>query len=645
MPRKILLVAARDVRGSYWNMHSVIAFAGKKALTAPLGLLQVAAMLPRQSYEPRLLDMNIEELDDSDLAWADALFISGMSTAARSIAELIQRARAMGRPVIVGGAHATTEYHAIKDADCLFIGEAEGIWEVFLRDFEAGRLKKAYAHPGTESERKALVAFFGDSAHIATDKPFPELDATPSPRYDLADLDAYYLIPMQTTRGCPKNCEFCDIWLRHGRKPRHRAPERIIADLDELYRLGARGNIFFSDDNIIGDREYARTLLTAVTRWQVRHRRPYTFSGEASLDLAEDMEMLELFAAAKLLFVFVGLETPSSESLKEANKQVNLKGSMEERVAILQGQGIQVTAGFIVGFDSDPDDIPRRMSDAALVMGIPIIMTGILLALPGTRLTMRLQQEGRLFDAHALYSNSHSFIPNFQSAKPLPVVAAAYRATLQGLYPHDMGNYFERCRVFLDRRSNKRRPLQEIFDELAPGVQPDPAIRLPSKKASLSDIKSLLILLGRTLAAPHRAQAFRFLLHIWRQRREHIKTALFLTALALHLRQTTQAYMLAASVWDNMRAHLESLMRGQNLQLPRSAGIFGITDLDGGGPNKDEAAESPKSGKRPGERANACRRSLARIEWEFKKLPPEHRQLLQEHFTALREDIEAACAD
>lgn len=448
--KNILLVYPETPQDSYWSFSHTLRLVGKKVSMPPLGVLTIAAMLPSDEFVPRVVDMNAKALTNDDIAWADVVFVSAMIVQKDSLEETIARLKRAGKIVVAGGPYTSTAYRETAGVDCFVIGEAEAVWEPFLADLKAGALKKAYAAPVRDSERQAITDYFGDGAHIIPADVYPDINIAPIPRFDLIEINDYAVMPVQASRGCPVGCEFCDIWRRFGRKSRNKTPERLRAELDELHRLGWSDAIFLVDDNFIGNKRRALEILDALVDWQKQHDYPMTFLTEATLSLADDDMLLSGMANAGFTSVFVGIETPYEESLKETRKYINTLGSMADKVAKIQAAGIQLMSGFIIGFDSDPDDIAKRMTKCIQEMGIPQAMIGILNALPETDLYERLEAEGRIrFQTSG--NNTHGFAINFDPKRPDSQVLADYKQILEAAYPRDMKNYFDRCAVLRRR--------------------------------------------------------------------------------------------------------------------------------------------------------------------------------------------------
>jgi radical SAM superfamily enzyme YgiQ (UPF0313 family) len=437
---------------TYWSFSTALKMLGKKSAFPPLGLATVAAMLPERCAI-RLLDMNVEPLTDRDLRWADVVFVSAMIVQQESFEVAVKRANQFGIPVVAGGPYPSTAYPELIGVDHFVIGEAEPILDIFWADFCAGKAKKAYAMPVKQAEFDALRAHFGQDLYVEQARERPDINATPIPRFDLLNRKKYRAMSIQASRGCPIGCEFCDIWRRFGRQPRFKNAARITAELDELYRLKWKGSVFIVDDNFIGNKKRAKELLAAIADWQKEHGYPFLFFTEGTLTLADDEELLEGFQNSNFDMIFIGIETPAEESLKETRKHINIKGSVAEKVEKIQRRGIQVTSGFILGFDHDPDDIADRMIEFIQQLGIPVAMVGLLQALPETDLYDRLQREGRLL-SQASGNNTHAFQTNFRTTRPAEAVSADYQKILQAIYPPDLKSYFERCAILIKRWKN-----------------------------------------------------------------------------------------------------------------------------------------------------------------------------------------------
>src|SRR5262249_47543185 len=321
---------------TYWSFRHALSFEGKRSAFPPLGLLTVSAMLP-EAWERRLVDLNIQRLKPSDIEWADLVFCSAMLVQKDSLRRVVELCKAAGKRVVIGGPYITTSTEDIPQADHIFLGEAETTLPEFVRDLERGEAKRIYQ----AAER-------------------PALSATPIPDFHLADLRRYSAMSVQYSRGCPFQCEFCDIIEIYGRVPRTKGNEQMLAELNSLLELGWRGMVFIVDDNFIGNKRNVKRLLPDLASWSERHGYPFSFITEASVNLAEDEELLYGMRRAGFRRVFLGIETPVEATLKEAQKGQNLRGDLLSSVRKIQGHGMEVMAGFIVGFDNDPEDIFDR---------------------------------------------------------------------------------------------------------------------------------------------------------------------------------------------------------------------------------------------------------------------------------------------
>ncbi|MFO7653601.1 MAG: B12-binding domain-containing radical SAM protein [Candidatus Krumholzibacteriia bacterium] len=416
---KVLLVEPRTP-DTFWSLRHALRFVGKRAANPPLGALTVAGLLPT-SWQCRLVDLNVRDLDDATIAWADYVLVSAMLVQRSSVLEVVRRCRAAGKPVIGGGPLFGAEAENL-DVDHVVVGEAEEIAEELVADMECGTVKPLYTAPR-----------------------FPDLSLTPLPRWDLVDLDDYATMSVQSCRGCPFDCEFCDVVALNGRRPRTKSPDRFLAELDALRARGWRGPVFVVDDNFVGHRRRCLELLRAMIDWRRRTGTRMTFLTEASVDMAEDPELLELMVAAGFKKVFLGLETPSAASLRECRKLQNLRGDLVAAVHTIQAAGIEVMGGFIVGFDNDGPDIFERQFEFIQNAGVVTAMVGLLQALPRSRLYRRLAAEGRLRGDSAGDNTEASF--NFEPCLDREFLIDGYRRLVQRLYEPDP--FYSRVRTFL----------------------------------------------------------------------------------------------------------------------------------------------------------------------------------------------------
>ena len=424
---------------TYWGFQHSLPLIDKRATLPPLGLISVAALLP-QTWQMRLVDMNIAPLRDDDLRWADVVLSSGMLVQEASMHEIIVRSRELGRRTVVGGPACTTSPERFNDADCLFLGEAEGRVESLIGAIE-----------GRSTEGRILLA---PAAR-------PSLHEVPVPRFDLLDVQQYRSMCIQTSRGCPFSCEFCDIIEIFGRVPRVKQPLQVVAELDALRRLGYRGEVFVVDDNFIGNKKAVRAILSEIASWQRQAGYPFTLYTEASLNLAADDNLIEAMHAANFTSVFIGIETPDPEALKLTLKRQNVGVDVLAALDKLTGAGLEVMAGFIVGFDGDRAesfDVHRELLRGA---PLPLAMTGLLTALPGTALWRRLEREGRL----RTHSDGDAFArPNFTPTMPERELVANYAKLLADLYAPE--SYFGRSAALVDRIGAPAHPTRFLAEDV-----------------------------------------------------------------------------------------------------------------------------------------------------------------------------------
>src|SRR6516165_8881675 len=376
-PCRVLMIYPMFVPNSFWNYTEACELIGAKYPAAPLGLITVAAMLPKH-WDIRLVNRNTEPLTDADLDWADLVMIGGMLNQQPDFIYLIDLAHLHGKPVCVGGPDVSSSPHLYADADFQVIGEAEQVMAHFIAAWESG-------------ERKGV--FIAEKFKI-------DVTQSPMPRYDLIKFDHYLFIGVQYSRGCPFTCEFCDIIELYGRVPRTKTTAQMLAELDALHALGYRGHVDFVDDNFIGNKKALKAFLPHLAEWQRAHDQPFEFSTEASVNLADDQALLDMMKAANFFLVFVGIESPDPDSLVAMKKKQNTRRDLVESIHRIYRAGMFVTAGFIVGFDSEKVSIAEAMIEFIEDSAIPVCMVGLLYALPNTQLTRRLAHEGRLHLDH-----------------------------------------------------------------------------------------------------------------------------------------------------------------------------------------------------------------------------------------------------
>ena len=395
---------------SFWSFEKTLALVDCKALMPPLGLITVAAILP-QEWEFRLVDHNIEEVTESDWSWAELVIISGMIVQKNDMIALIGRAKQRNKPVAVGGPYATTSPQEVLDAkaDFLILDEGEITLPMFVAAIEQG-----------------------DRSGIFRSAEKPAVTETPIPRYDLLDMTAYDNMSVQFSRGCPFQCEFCDIIVLYGRKPRTKNPEQLLKELERIYDLGWRGAVFMVDDNFIGNKRNVKLLLKELKVWMAEKKYPFGLTTEASVDLAQDDELMQLMVECNFKKVFLGIETPDTDSLALTSKFQNTRDPLTESIDKITKAGMQVMAGFIIGFDGEKPHAGDRIVSFVNQTNIPLAMFSMLQALPSTALWNRLEKEGRLLNSSA--NINQTTLMNFVPTRDIEEIATEYVNAFWQLY-------------------------------------------------------------------------------------------------------------------------------------------------------------------------------------------------------------------
>ncbi len=417
-----LLMVYPKYPDTFWSFKHALKFVSKKAAFPPLGLLTVASMFPSE-WEKKLVDLNVNRLLDKDIAWADYVLISAMTVQRESVKEVIGQCNNLGTKVICGGPLFTTGYQEFEGVDHFILGEAEITLPLFLRDLAAG-----------------------NAQHIYDSKERPPISLTPAPMWSMINMKHYISMNIQYSRGCPFDCEFCDIVQLNGRVPRTKSKEQFINELEVLYATGWRGGVFIVDDNFIGNKKKLKEeILPAIIKWRSEKSHSFTFNTEASINLADDDELLNLMVEAGFGTVFIGIETPNEESLVECSKLQNRNRNLVESVKKMQRFGLEVQGGFIVGFDSDPQSIFKTQIEFIQNSGIVTAMVGLLNAPPGTKLYHRLKQENRILKSFS--GNNTEFSLNFIPRMDHESLINGYKHILNTIYAPKQ--FYARVRMFL----------------------------------------------------------------------------------------------------------------------------------------------------------------------------------------------------
>ena len=427
---KILLIYP-EYPDTFWGFKHALKFVNKKAAFPPLGLLTVAGMLPHE-HDLKLVDMNVARLKDRDIKWCDIVFVSGMVVQKESAKKVIKKCKALGKRVVAGGPLFTVQHEDFPCVDHFVLDEGEVTLPPFLEDLKTGHLK-----------------------HIYSSDTRPDIRLAPVPKWDLIKQEKYSSMALQYSRGCPFDCEFCDIVVLNGRVPRTKSKEQVLEELEAIYRSGWRESVFIVDDNFIGNkRKLKEEILPAIIEWMQEKHLPFTFHTQASINLADDDELIDLMVKAGFSMVFIGIESPSKESLAECGKSQNESRDMEMAIKKLQNKGLEVQGGFILGFDSDPQSIFQDLINFVQKSGVVTAMVGLLNAPTGTRLYKRLKTENRITGSFS--GNNTDLAINFVPRMKMETLVSGYRRVVDTLYAPKQ--YYERIRVFL--REYKPKPLK-----------------------------------------------------------------------------------------------------------------------------------------------------------------------------------------
>ncbi|MFL0757966.1 MAG: B12-binding domain-containing radical SAM protein [Prochlorococcus sp.] len=462
---------------TFWSYEKILELVNRKVLLPPLGLVTVAALLP-QEWEMKLVDRNVREINEVEWQWAELVVISGMIVQKDDMQQQIADAKRRGLTVAVGGpfASSTPEAPELDLADFKVLDEGEITLPMFLEAIQSGKTSGRFSAEGDK----------------------PDVTETPIPRFDLLNLDAYDSMSVQFSRGCPFNCEFCDIIVLYGRIPRTKTPEQLIAELQTLYDLGWRRSIFLVDDNFIGNKRNAKLLLKAIRQWQEEKGYPFSFATEASVNLADDDEMMRMMHEARFESVFLGIETPDESSLETAGKVQNTRNPLDAAVDLITANGIRVMAGFIIGFDGEKDGAGGRIVDFVTRTGIPAAMMGMLQALPNTALWHRLEKEDRLIqDKDAAKGVNQTNLLNFKPTRPIRDIANEYVEAFCALYEPN---------AYMDR-------VYSYYLKMGP-----PRWKAAAKLPTWIDIRALTIVIWRQgIKRNTRSRFWRYMLGMARQ--------------------------------------------------------------------------------------------------------------------------------
>lgn len=419
---------------TFWSYEKILDLVNRKVLLPPLGLITVAAILP-QAWEFKLVDRNIRAVTEDEWDWAELVIFSGMIVQKADMIALVQEAKRRGKRVAVGGPYPSSMPQEMREsgADYLILDEGEITLPMFVEALNQGKSSGEFTSGGEK----------------------PDVTTTPIPRYDLLELEAYDSMSVQFSRGCPFQCEFCDIIVLYGRKPRTKTPAQLIAELQTLYDIGWRGGVFMVDDNFIGNKRNVKLLLRELQVWQKEHGYPFRFDTEASLDLAEDDELIDLMLMCNFAAVFMGIETPDTESLQVTQKFQNMRSPLQASIDKVTQAGLRVIAGFIIGFDGEKSGAGQRIVNFAEATGIPTTTFAMLQALPHTALWHRLEREGRLRTKDG--NINQTTLMNFVPTRPVDEIAREYIEAFSQLYePHQ---YLDRVyRYFLKLGAPKVKP-------------------------------------------------------------------------------------------------------------------------------------------------------------------------------------------
>lgn len=488
---KKALILYPEIPPTYWSFKHALSFQGKASAYPPLGALTIASFFPTSEWEVRLIDQNVKKLKDKDIKNSDFVFISAMNIQEASAVESIERAKRLRKKTILGGPFVSTHLPATRLADHRVEGEAETIMPILLEDLVNGTTKEYY---------------------IADKK--PDLSITPLPRLNLINPNKYSAMSAQNSRGCPHNCEFCDITKIYGRKPRVKPINNFLAELDQLYNSGWRGSVFVVDDNFIGNLPIVRKNLPLITQWQKNKDYPFKLFSQATIGIPEDV--LEEMVQAGFKKLFIGIETPVEASLRETKKTQNTRYNLLDKIEQIQKKGIEVMAGFIIGFDNDPPNIAELQEEFIKQSAIPLAMLGLLTAVPGTQLYKRLEQESRIIGSTTGNNTDGTlnFIPRLDKNK----LVSDYKALMQKLY--SPGEFYGRALSFLARTKES---IKVGYEHISP-------------RDIIAGLKSVII---QGVFDKDREHYWDYVANVARNYRERFSEAITLAVMGYHFRKVT----------------------------------------------------------------------------------------------------------
>ena len=512
---------------SFWTLGETLKQTGRKTLLPPLGLLTVAALLP-SSWELRLADLNTRALTASDWLWADLVMITGMIIQRQGVLNLIHEARERGKITAVGGPYATSLSQEVMEAgvDFLVRGECEHTMSHFLSKLELGQRGSII-----EADQK------------------PALTDSPVPRFDLATPEDYLTMGIQTSRGCPFDCEFCDIASLYGRKPRYKDPEQVMSEIEALYRLGWRREVFISDDNFIGNPNQARSILRRLIPWMQSHGEPFCFWTQTSVNLGQDREMIDLLTAANFSHVFLGVETPDPDILTRAHKHQNVKNPLGQSLAAINANGLSMVASFVIGFDGEKPGAGDRICEFVEELGIPVMMLNLLQPLPNTKLWKRLKKEQRLLPPQT-DGDFQGLQFNYLPSRPQEEILAEYVRAIDRMY--EPSRYLARVyRYYRTMRPTRRALGLQTGEEKT--ARNRTTKELPSLRSRSREWATLIEMIWRQGIRPsYRWQFWRQLLGIYRHNPSRLKS-----------------YLIACAMGEDLFALREGILKmGQGGLLP-----------------------------------------------------------------------------